>query len=145
MVAALGVGELGNTVGFSGYFAAFGRKTMPGVWLTGFSVGEGGKDLKVRGRVLHPDLVPAYLRALNDETAMRGRQVTELTLTAKDTRPGPSSHAACRKFAAAHPTAPERFVEFSLTPSQARRPNRRNPRLKPAQSAPKPQPKGGGS
>ena len=125
VVAALRTGELGNTAGFSGYFAALGRKAMPGVWLTGFSVGESGNDLQVRGRVLHPDLVPAYLRALNDEPVMRGRQVTELKLSA--TAAG----------AAPQPAGPERFVEFSLA-VQRRVPEADKPASKPAS-------KGGGS
>jgi hypothetical protein len=125
VAAALRTGELGNTAGFSGYFAALGRKAMPGVWLTGFSVGESGNDLQVRGRVLHPDLVPAYLRALSDEPVMRGRQVTELKLSAKATGAAPQ------------PAGPERFVEFSLA-AQRRVPAADKPASKPAS-------KGGGS
>ena len=100
--------------------AAFGRKSMPGVWLTGFSVGESGNQLKLHGRVLHPDLVPAYLRSLNGEAVMRGRQVTELKLTAKEAG-----------------TAPQRFVEFSLA-AQLRAPD-------PVKPAAKPMAKAGGS
>ena len=133
VVAALHTGELGNTAGFSGYFAAFGRKTMPGVWLTGFSVGESGNDLQLRGRVLHPDLVPAYLRALNDESVMRGRQVTELKLTAKEasTTQPPAAPGAARA------AGPERFVEFTLA-AQLRASG-------PAKPASKPESKGGAS
>jgi hypothetical protein len=101
-------GEFGNADGFSRYFAAFGRHAIRGVWLTGFSVGESGNELKIRGRVLYPDMVPAYLKALNDEDVMRGRLVTELKLVAKDesgTRRGNAPAAA----------GPERFVEFDLT------------------------------
>ena len=126
VVAALRTGELGNTAGFSGYFAALGRAAMPGVWLTGFSVGESGNDLQVRGRVLHPDLVPAYLRALNGESVMRGRQVTELTLAAKETSAAPRL------------PGPERFVEFSL----AAQLHAAGPAAAPGAS---PGPKGGGS
>jgi hypothetical protein len=100
-------GEHGNTEGFSRYFAAFGRHPMRGVWLTGFSVGDGGNDLRVRGRVLHADLVPAYLKALNDEEVMRGRLVTELKMVAKD-------ESAARRGSGAAALGPERFVEFDL-------------------------------
>ena len=132
VVAALHTGELGNTAGFSGYFAAFGRKAMPGVWLTGFSLGESGNDLQVRGRVLHPDLVPAYLRVLNDEPVMRGRQVTELKLSAKEpVAVGQSAAAPARS------AVPERFVEFSFTaPLRV---------AEPAKPGAKPESKGGGS
>lgn len=106
MLEALSAGELGNTEGFSRYFAAFGRQAMAGVWLTGFRIGEGGNDLQVRGRVLHPDLVPAYLRSLNREEVMRGRQVTELKLAGKQTAPPPGAPARAAE--------PERYVEFSI-------------------------------
>ena len=104
----LQTGEFGNTGGFSRYFAAFGRHPLRGVWLTGFSVGEGGNDLRIRGRVLHADLVPAYLKALNSEEVMRGRLVTELKLLAKD-------ESAVRRGAVGSALEPERFVEFDLT------------------------------
>jgi len=99
-------GELGNTGGFSRYFAAFGRRPMRGVWLTGFTVGESGNELKVRGRVLYADLVPAYLKALNNEDVMRGRQVVELKLAARDESATRSTHAS---------PGPTRFVEFDLS------------------------------
>lgn len=102
-------GGLGNTDGFSQYFAAFARRSMRGVWLTGFSVAENGNVLSIRGRVLHPDLVPAYLKALNEEDVMRGRLVTELKLVARD-------ESGVRRGAAADPNAgPARFVEFDLS------------------------------
>jgi hypothetical protein len=114
LVATLQGGELGNTDGFSQYFAAFGRRPMRGVWLTGFSVGDSGNELNIRGRVLHPDLVPAYLKALNHEEVMRGRQVTELKLVARD------ESASRRGAPGAAPAAgavagPDRFVEFDLS------------------------------
>lgn len=101
-------GDFGNTEGFSRYFAAFGRHAMRGVWLTGFSVGENGNELRIRGRVLFPDLVPAYLKALNSEDVMRGRLVTELKLVARD-------ESATRRSAAAPLAGPDRYIEFDLS------------------------------
>jgi hypothetical protein len=110
LVETLQGGELGDTEGFSRYFAAFGRRPMQGVWLTGFSVGDGGNELKIRGRVLFPDLVPAYLKSLNEEEVMRGRQVTDLKLVARD------ESLARRGATDAGPAAgPERYVEFDLS------------------------------
>jgi hypothetical protein len=110
LVETLQGGELGDTEGFSRYFAAFGRRPMQGVWLTGFSVGDGGNELKIRGRVLHADLVPAYLKLLNEEDVMRGRQVTDLKLVAHD------ESLARRGTTEAPPAAgPLRFVEFDLS------------------------------
>ncbi len=93
--------------GYSQYFAAFARETLPGVWLTGFSVADGGEQLSVRGRVLRPDLVPAYIRALNNEPVMRGRTVTQLKLVAHS-EPAPAAGSAA-------PAGPSRYVEFELT------------------------------
>ena len=93
--------------GYSRYFAAFARRTLPGVWLTGFSVADGGDELDIRGRVLHPDLVPAYIQALNKEEVMRGRSVTRLKLVAHD-EPKPAANAAPRP-------GPARYVEFELS------------------------------
>jgi hypothetical protein len=109
VLAMMQGGEFGNTDGFSRYFAAFGRHALRGVWLTGFSVGESGNELKIRGRVLYPDLVPAYLKALNKEDVMRGRLVTELKLVARD-------ESASRRGGAAQAAAgPDRYVEFDLS------------------------------
>jgi hypothetical protein len=103
--------------GYSQYFAAFARRTLPGVWLTGFTVSDGGEELDVRGRVLHPDLVPAYIKALNKEEVMRGRSVALLKLSAHN-EPTPAASAAPR-------AGPARYVEFELSmPLAAPQPNK---------------------
>ncbi len=102
-------GGLGNTDGFARYFAAFARHPMRGVWLTGFSVGDNGNVLNIRGRVLHPDLLPAYLKVLNEEDVMRGRLVTELKLVARDESNAQAGGATAAK------AGPARFVEFNLS------------------------------
>jgi Tfp pilus assembly protein PilN len=111
VLSALGTGGLGNTEGFSEFMAALGRQTVPGVWLTAVKIGEEGNDLEVLGRALRPDLVPAYLRALNNEPMMRGRRVTEMKLAAKSSAPVAATPGVAPKPQA----APERFVEFTLT------------------------------
>jgi hypothetical protein len=109
MLSMLRGGGLGNTDGFSRYFAAFARHPMRGVWLTGFSVADNGNVLNIRGRVLHPDLVPEYLKSLNRDDVMRGRLVTELKLVARD-------ESDARRGAAAGASAgPVRFIEFDLS------------------------------
>lgn len=102
---ALGTSELGNPGGFSDFLAAFGRQALPGVWLTGFTISDSGNDLIVQGRALRPELIPAYLRALNQESIMRGRRVTELKLAAK---------SVVRSASGGEQKGPERFVEFAL-------------------------------
>jgi Tfp pilus assembly protein PilN len=80
---ALGTGELGNTTGFSEFFAALGRQAIPGVWLTSMTIGESGNQLLVQGRALRAELMPQFLRALSKEPVMRGRRVTEMKLAAR--------------------------------------------------------------
>jgi hypothetical protein len=104
---ALNTGELGNTAGFSDFFAAFGRQAMHGVWLTGFSIGDAGNTLAVSGRALQADLVPAYLKRLNNEAMMRGRRVVEMKLAAKEAPLPPAG-------AKPAPGAPEQYVEFAF-------------------------------
>jgi hypothetical protein len=105
VLAVVQGGDVGNTQGVSAYFAAFARHPTPGVWLTGFSVGEDGNELRVRGRVLHADLVPAYLKVLNEDAVMRGRLVTELKLVARQ-------EAGAQAGSGGGPT---RYVEFDLS------------------------------
>jgi hypothetical protein len=104
--------ELGTGSGFADYLEAFSRRSVPGVWLTGFSMG--GGDLNIHGRVLQPELVSVFLSALGEEPAMRGRRVTELSLRAggevplapaATVTPGPAGTAA----------VPVQFVEFSVS------------------------------
>jgi len=102
---ALATGELGNTAGFSDFLSAFSRQALPEVWLTGIRIGDSGNDLVVQGRALRAELVPAYLRALNQEPMMRGRRVTEMKLAARGAEPAAKDRSA----------EPERFIEFTLT------------------------------
>ena len=97
---ALNGGELGNTAGFSEFFAALGREALSGVWLTRVRIDDAGNGLVVEGRALRAELLPAYLKALSRESMMRGRRVTEMKVSASTTEAGQN--------------APGRFVEFSL-------------------------------
>lgn len=99
MLHALNGGELGNTSGFSEFFAALGRQALSGVWLTRIRISDAGNDLLVEGRALRAQLMPSYLRALNREAMMRGRRVTEMKLA---TASGKS------------PADRARYIEFSI-------------------------------
>jgi len=123
-LALLQTGGLGNTAGFARYLAALARQSIGGVWLTGVSVSGDEVDLILAGRVLQPDLVPAYLRALNREEVMRGRRVSELRLTAREeqdpaTAAPRASPANVAKSPAAPPGPPQRYVEFNLVAVRA--------------------------
>jgi hypothetical protein len=123
LLATLRTGGLGNTDGFARYLAALARQAMPGVWLTGLTIGGDETELQLNGRVLHADLVPAYIRALNREEVMRGRRIAEMRLTAREEKEAPMTAApgatpAAGPGAAAAPkppAAPLRYVEFSIS------------------------------
>lgn len=115
MLSLLRTGGLGNTDGFARYLSAFARQSIGGVWLTGFTIGGDEAELRVTGRVLHPDLVPAYIRALNREDVMRGRRVDELRLTAREGRDTPGTAAPGAGPAAATAAPARHFVEFSMS------------------------------
>jgi len=77
---SLARGELGDTNGFGGYFKALARQSMPGLWLTGVTVGAGGAQIGIRGRALDPAMVPGYLNRLTSEPLMRGKSFASLQI-----------------------------------------------------------------
>lgn len=68
-----GQNELGNSQGYSDYMLAFARQINEGVWLTGFSITNGGQSLAIAGRAVRPELVPSFLSRLSTEASMKGR------------------------------------------------------------------------
>jgi hypothetical protein len=117
LLAMLSTGVLGNTEGFARYLGALARQAVNGVWLTGFNVSGDEAELRISGRVLHADLVPAYLKALNREEVMRGRRVAEMRLTAREEQEsGPTAAPGGGPAAGAKPPAtPQRYVEFDIS------------------------------
>ena len=65
-------GIFANTQGFSGYFAAFGRQHVPGVWLTSMQITGAAEELMLSGRSQVPELVPRYLQRLAQEKQLAG-------------------------------------------------------------------------
>lgn len=62
------------TRGVSGYLKSFSRQAPKGVWLTGFSVQEGGENVVIRGSSLKPGLVPVFIQQLSAEPTLAGTQ-----------------------------------------------------------------------
>ncbi|MFA7290767.1 MAG: hypothetical protein WC023_00830 [Rhodocyclaceae bacterium] len=102
----------------------FSRQRMEGVWLTGFSVGPGGFD--IRGRLLDPAALPTYIRRLNAEPAFRGRSFAALDMQGivPQVQPQPLSagDAASAPAPAAQTGAPARYTEFALRATLAAAP-----------------------
>lgn len=74
-------GAVGTTAGFSQYMLALSRQTLPGVWLTAFDFADGGTALTLTGRALSPDLLPAYLQRLTQETPLQGRRFASMVVS----------------------------------------------------------------
>ena len=107
VVDILKSGAIGSTEGYTGFMRAFARQIVNGLWLTGFSIQGSGEGISLNGRTLRPELVPAYLRRLNQEPVMQGREIGSLQIGAP--KAGPA------KDAAAGPAQPApRYLEFSL-------------------------------
>lgn len=80
VLATLDSGTLGDTAGVSEYFRAFARRTVNGVWLTGFRVAGAGSDIVIQGRTLDAALVPGFLARLREEDVLRGHSFESLTV-----------------------------------------------------------------
>lgn len=64
--------------GFSGLLQGFARQTVQGVWLVGFAFA--GQEVEIRGRLVDPHLLPAYIAKLNSEPAFAGRRFSALDM-----------------------------------------------------------------
>jgi hypothetical protein len=110
---------LGNTRGFSDYMAALARQRVDGVWITGLTVFDGGSEFSIRGGVSRPDILPEYIRRLNREEALRGRQIAEFRMQSREVElrdeRAPAAAPGAQPQAAAK-AAPRRwrFVEFAI-------------------------------
>lgn len=65
---------------FSEYLRAFARQSVNGLWLTSFSLSEGGNRMVIGGRALRADLVPDYLKRLGNEKIMRGQPFSSMDM-----------------------------------------------------------------
>jgi hypothetical protein len=103
-------GEFGNTTGYAEYMRAFSRQSVPGLWLTGFSIVGAGTDIGLKGRTLQPELVPAYLGRLRQEKALRGKSFSTLEMESRSAASGNPGQAT----ATAGGNASTTYIEFSL-------------------------------
>ena len=117
VIEALQSGVIGAGTGFSEYMRAFSRQRVEGVWLTGFDISEGGRNLALTGRALSGDLIPRYIDGLNHESLLRGRQFASVLInqSASPTEPQPPAPPTATQ--SARTTAP-RSLEFRVS-SQA--------------------------
>lgn len=102
-------GELGNTNGYSAYLAAFARRIVDGVWLTGFNLAGAGSEIELRGRALRPELIPAYINNLKREPVMQGKSFATLEMQSPEARQNGKAGTADAK-----PPEPANYIEFKL-------------------------------
>ena len=118
VVAVLDSGSLGNTSGFSAIMQGFARRSQPDLWLTGFSVSSGGEEIEIRGRLLDPARLPAYMQGLRSEPVFAGRRFAALEMKGVDPLEPKAESAASSPAPAADSSVEEaklpRFVEFVL-------------------------------
>ncbi len=97
-----------GTGGHARFLKALARQAVPGVWLTGVTLGSGGHEVEIRGRTLDPELVSDYLRNLGREDAFRGQAFNRLEF----------EQPKVAAFGAGSATA-ARYVEFTVATSAA--------------------------
>jgi len=66
--------------GYSGYFVAFARQHIAGLWLTDISLGHAGRELILKGQTTAAHLVPKYLEKLSGEPLLAGTNLSDFQL-----------------------------------------------------------------
>lgn len=107
-------GDIGNTKGYSAYLRAFSHQAMDGLWLTGFSIVGAGNEMGLQGRALRPELVPAYINRLKQESVIRGKTFSTLGMQLPQLQQAEQGNGV-RQASARYDAAP--YVEFDLRSS----------------------------
>jgi len=119
VLAALEKGLGGGATGFGDYLRALARQSLGGLWLTGFTVAEGGSGMEIRGRMTDPALLPEYLRKLNAEPAFQGRAFATLKVSAAPAASAPQAAQPAAQPQTAEPRSTPPYHEFVLAPAPA--------------------------
>ena len=70
-----------NEEGFSQYLEIFSRRVVQGMWISRFSVDDGGKHLLIKGGTLSPDRLPVFLSGLSEEPILGGVEFSVLQMS----------------------------------------------------------------
>lgn len=82
------LGAAPGRVAFSARLRALANESMPGVWLTGFEVGE--HTFRLQGRALETDRIPDYLDLLARQPALRDLPLTGFSIILPEAAEGAS-------------------------------------------------------
>lgn len=115
VIATLKSGALGSTEGFSEYMRAFSRQSVGGLWLTGFDIAQAGNALALQGRTLSAEHVASYLKRLNQEKALQGRQFAAMRISQPPPHPEAAANPAERLQAKERKPSPPRYLEFTIS------------------------------
>ncbi len=80
---ALNAGLAGAREGPSDYLVALARRASGALWITGFTVDDGG-TIALEGRMTDSAVLTDYLKSLNNEPRFKGRPFAQLSLQALD-------------------------------------------------------------
>lgn len=72
--------DLSQPGGFSAQLEALGEAAIPGVWLTGIRTDGANRTLTLEGAARRPDLVPAYLATLGEQSTYHGTRFKTLSM-----------------------------------------------------------------
>ena len=118
VIALLDAGRLGQSEGFSGLLFGFARLSTADLWLTGFSISQGGQEIEIRGRLLDAGRLPNYVQRLSAEPVFQGRRFAALTMQSVEPDAAKADPAAAPRMpeSAGRTSAPgmPRYVEFVL-------------------------------
>jgi len=77
--------NIGSTAGFSEYLADLARYHLGGLRLTEIQLLDGGKQVRLEGEVLSPQLVPEYFQSLRQGKSFAGKEFESLKITESTT------------------------------------------------------------
>ena len=81
ILGILNEGEYGNTRGFADHLTGLSKQHVEGIWLTRFSIKQGGKQLGLSGSSVKPELVPQFLQRLGSEPSFAGKEFKSFLLS----------------------------------------------------------------
>jgi hypothetical protein len=84
IVSLLGNDKLGKALGFSEYLEIFSRRVVQGMWISKFSIFDGGEHMLIKGGALSADLLPLFLQGLSEEPSLAGLEFTVLQMAREE-------------------------------------------------------------
>lgn len=114
ILSLLDRGDLGERKGFFVFLEGFARRGVDGLWLTGFDLDAGGRNLELRGRMMNEALLPDYVRALRQEAVFQGREFLTLDLRRIDPARAPTADAPAPAPATGSAPVPV-YLEFLMS------------------------------